>query len=172
LGIFDLTALKWGSNYDAKAEPYVPSNLVTAYYNSSSRYPSAWASQDLKAIFNDAGTSANTTKTGAPTGKKTNTGAIAGGVVGGLAFAAVVGCVAFFCLKLGSKRKNSRLDRLSSSQQADKSYQGYHDGFKEPSMQEPVYQLGTEYARPAEMGSEHGGANQPLMKPVELDSHH
>lgn len=177
LGIFDMTTLTWGSSYDAKAAPYAPSKPVVAYYNSSSRYPTAWASQDLKTIFNDDGaTSVNTNKTNspAPPGKKTNTGAIAGGVVGGLALIAVAGCVFFFCLKLGSKREKARLDKLSSSQQgfSHQSYGSYHDNsYKEMDAQQPKYQLGTETTRLAEMGGEHGGAHQPLMNPIELDAH-
>jgi hypothetical protein len=174
LGIFDMTTLTWGSNYDAKAAPYVPSKPVATYYNTSSRFPSSWASQDLKAIFKDTGTtSVNTTKTnpGASAGKKKNTGAIVGGVVGGLALIAVAGCIFFFCLRLGSKRERSRLDKLSASQQAFP-YNSYHDtSYSEMGVEEPKYQLGTETTRLAEMGGEYGGVNQPLMKPVELDAH-
>ncbi|PMD34733.1 hypothetical protein L207DRAFT_516883 [Hyaloscypha variabilis F] len=172
LGIFDMTELTWGFNYDATAAPYVPSKAVTAYYNSSSRYPSSWANSDLKTIFKDTGaTTVNGTSspTGAPAARKTYTGAIVGSVLGGLALIAVlVVCVFFFCMRLGSRREKSRLDNLGSNQPAF--YQeGYRDNsYNEMGPSEPKYQLGTETTRLAEMGNEHGGANQPLMKPVEL----
>ena len=172
LGIFDMTELTWGFNYDATAAPYVPSKAVTAYYNSSSRYPSSWANADLKTIFKDTGaTTVNGTSspTGAPAARKTYTGAIVGSVLGGLALIAVlVVCVFFFCMRLGSRREKSRLDNLGSNQPAF--YQeGYRDNsYNEMGPSEPKYQLGTETTRLAEMGNEHGGANQPLMKPVEL----
>jgi hypothetical protein len=85
MGIFDMTELTWGSTYNATAAPYVPSKPVSAYYSSSSRYPTAWASQDLKTIFKDTGTTTvtNTTSTATPK-KHTN----AGPVVGGLALIA------------------------------------------------------------------------------------
>lgn len=34
IGVFDLTALKWSSSYNANADPYVQSNLVTKFYAS------------------------------------------------------------------------------------------------------------------------------------------
>lgn len=32
LGLFDITALSWSTNYDAKAEPYVRSDVVSSFY--------------------------------------------------------------------------------------------------------------------------------------------
>jgi hypothetical protein len=169
LGIFDMTGLTWTSNYDATTAPYVPSKPVAAYYNSSSRYPSAWASQDLKAIFQDTGATTvttNGTKTGVPAAKKSNVGAIAGGAIGGLALIAVVGCACFFLWRRSRKEK-ARLVELSASQPAFYDDNAYTT---EMDTQEPKYQLGSETTRRAEMGSDHSAAYQPLMRPVELDS--
>jgi hypothetical protein len=91
--------------------------------------------------------------------------------VGGIALIAVAGFVLFFWLRLRSKREKEMLDKLSATQQAlpHESYQTYHDNScNELDTQEPMYQLGTETTRPAEMGGEHGLANQRLM---ELDAH-
>ena len=34
VGIFDMTALKWSTDYNANADPYVQSDLVNKYYAS------------------------------------------------------------------------------------------------------------------------------------------
>lgn len=34
IGIFDLTSLTWGTNYNANAGPYVQSDLVNKFYAS------------------------------------------------------------------------------------------------------------------------------------------
>jgi hypothetical protein len=113
--------------------------------------------------------STNGTKTGAPAAKKSNVGAIAGGTIGGIALIAVVSCAAFLWRR--SRKQKARLVELSASQPAFY-HSGYHDNAYSTEMdtQEPKYQLGSETTRLAEMGSDHGAAYQPLMRPVELDS--
>jgi hypothetical protein len=55
MGIFGHDRPGMGSEYNATAAPYVPSKPVSAYYSTSSRHPTSWASQDLKTIFKDSG---------------------------------------------------------------------------------------------------------------------
>lgn len=103
MGIFDMTKLTWGFNYDAKAAPYTPPSLVTNYYNASSRFP-VFNNASLAAIINVTTTGAsvsldnstsipsatNTSTTSGEnsntpiTSQRLNTGAIVGGIVGGV----------------------------------------------------------------------------------------
>lgn len=96
LGIFDMSALTWGFNYNADAAAYVPFTQVTNYYNTSSRYPS-FTNTDLAAIFSTTATSTSgPTHTGIPGLKPPHTGAIAGDLVGGVVFLALLAGLVFF----------------------------------------------------------------------------
>jgi len=116
LGIFDLTDLSWGFNYNANAAPYVRSTLVQEYYNTSNRYPSTWSNPDLEAIFNITSSGPAAPSISSPSSSPSpspsssshsNTGAIAGGVAGGVAFLAVLIGLAWILLR--KKRRNSQI---------------------------------------------------------------
>jgi hypothetical protein len=112
LGIFDMTELTWGFNYDSGAAAYSPSqNIVDYYANSSNRYPASWSDPALKTIFETVTTSPTPTNTAITTpppsssGSTSNTGAIAGGVVGGAAAIAIAGILTFFIRKRRNRRQ-------------------------------------------------------------------
>ncbi|KAI9649925.1 hypothetical protein NHQ30_002510 [Ciborinia camelliae] len=110
LGIFDMSELTWGFNYDANAAPYTPPALITNYYNTSSRFP-AFNNASLAPIINLTTTESSTTfnnsasipsatntaiatsEENSNTSHKLNVGVIAGGIAGGvvLAILAILG---------------------------------------------------------------------------------
>jgi hypothetical protein len=113
LAIFDMSTLKWKTDYDAQAAKYEQPDLVKGFYATNDKYPKTWADSDLKALFvKGAGTkgssATDSTSSGSPTptltptpsaaanSEGTNVGAIVGGVVGGLAVLGVIAGVAFF----------------------------------------------------------------------------
>jgi hypothetical protein len=114
LGIFDMTALTWGFNYDAGTAAYsLPQNIVDYYANSSNRYPASWSDPALKTIFETVATTttpANSTISTPPpsSSPNSNTGAIAGGVVGGVVAIAVAGILAFFIRRRRNRRQTAQ----------------------------------------------------------------
>ena len=110
LCIYDMVNLNWTTSYDSKADPYVPSSLVTDFYANNSRYPASWGDPTLSSIFQDqaaigtapATNETNTSNPVAPPKASNPTGAIAGGVVGSIAALALIGAAFFWVLR---KRK-------------------------------------------------------------------
>jgi hypothetical protein len=129
LGIFDMTELTWGFNYNASAAPYTPSLLVSEYYNTSSRYPS-FSDAALATIFNSTAvettsspTSSHSTSPTSPTGtnlpapKPSHTRAIVGGVVGGVAIVALVAGIWFLCWRW--RHRKQRYDAAYTESQPE-----------------------------------------------------
>ncbi|KAG4441290.1 hypothetical protein IFR05_003218 [Cadophora sp. M221] len=100
MGIFDMTNLTWGFNYNPDAAPYARSNVVKDYYaDAKSPFPGTWNNPTLSTIF-EKSTLSNVTALRSPTATSgvpqtgtplpdgssstTNTGAIVGGAVGAI----------------------------------------------------------------------------------------
>ncbi|KAI9792029.1 MAG: hypothetical protein M1833_001278 [Piccolia ochrophora] len=122
IGIFDMTALKWTSGYNATADPYIPPDRVTGFYEQNSRYPS-WDDQELQTLFTTANTASrptsrpsnsSETNDSAVTSRQTNAGAIAGGVVGGIVFLTILACLWYFL-----RRKRRDHAKQHEHEQAD-----------------------------------------------------
>ena len=50
IGVYDLTAMEWSSQYDHQAADYVSPLAVKEYYQSNSRYPE-WSNDEVKSWF-------------------------------------------------------------------------------------------------------------------------
>lgn len=134
LGIFDMTELTWGFDYNANAAPYVPPPLITKYYNTSNRYPT-FDNASLAAVINTTTTvssvssnnsssiSSTNNSTSTPgidsnsstTSRKSNIGAIAGGIAGGIAVV-ILGLLGyiFWLRDQNQKRQEIHNTKLSS----------------------------------------------------------
>ncbi|KAH7125761.1 hypothetical protein B0J11DRAFT_606285 [Dendryphion nanum] len=81
LGIFDMTDMRWKSQYDANASSYKSPQVVRDYYDNNSRYPTQWSSPELAVMFGQTSkppsqTSSlgpDQTKNPVPEGPKSNT---------------------------------------------------------------------------------------------------
>ena len=58
IGVFDMSAMKWASEYDPSAASYVTPNVVKDYYRNNARYPE-WASAQIKQWFTSDGMSSS-----------------------------------------------------------------------------------------------------------------
>lgn len=68
MGIFDMTNLTWGFDYNPDATPYARSNVVKDYHTSAkSPFPGTWSNTTLSAIF-EKSTLSNVTALRSPTG--------------------------------------------------------------------------------------------------------
>jgi hypothetical protein len=114
LGIFDMTDLTWGFNYDANAAPYVHSNLVSNFYSAVSggvQYPQTWSDPDLRAIFKDtrgmttSTPDPQTTGEGSSSSSSVNIGAIVGGVVAGVFVLAAIAAGIFLLLRRRNRKQ-------------------------------------------------------------------
>ncbi|KAF2094245.1 hypothetical protein NA57DRAFT_60877 [Rhizodiscina lignyota] len=114
LSVFDLSALSWGSVYDAEAPPYqVPDALVSVIGggpsgNATMTEPSnGWTEAGLSSLFG----SANSSSSGESSSSRAKTlsgGEIAGIVIGAVAGIAISGaCITLFCLR-HRRSRNSR----------------------------------------------------------------
>jgi hypothetical protein len=98
LGIFDLSAMEWKSQYDASAPAYVTPDVVKSWYKQNGRYPASWDDPVVKSWFIDA--SANTSANANPSSSShSSTGAIVGGVVGGVVGLLLVGALTWFLVR-------------------------------------------------------------------------
>ncbi|KAF2143194.1 uncharacterized protein K452DRAFT_268529 [Aplosporella prunicola CBS 121167] len=112
LGVFDLTELKWKTNYDAGADAYKSPQVVQDWYNQGNAKDVAWRDDQVRALFSaetaaQAGPSNSSSSRDDEDGSTSNnTGAIVGGTVGGVAALLLLACLAWFLLRR-RKRANS-----------------------------------------------------------------
>ena len=107
LGIFDLSAMEWKSQYDASAPAYVTPDVVKTWYKQNGRYPASWDDPVVKSWFIDASTnpSTNTSTNATPSSSShSSTGAIVGGVVGGVGGLLLVGALVWFVIRRRRRR--------------------------------------------------------------------
>lgn len=112
-----MTALKWTSDWDAFADPYIAADVIQQYYKTNSHYPAQWADPALKELFVPSTKTANTTNstatpthTSSPTpipASSNHTGAIAGGAVGGSAFFALLALLAWYIHHQKAKKRTA-----------------------------------------------------------------
>ena len=118
IGVFDMTAFEWASQYTANAAEYESPSVVKDYYSSSYTRP-VWAEATLGDIFRYESTAnySSGSKGGGGGGGGNDTGAIAGGVVGGVVGAALIAGTAFWLfrskrLQKHWKQQDDKLGRL------------------------------------------------------------
>ncbi|APA12662.1 hypothetical protein SS1G_03685 [Sclerotinia sclerotiorum 1980 UF-70] len=133
MGIFDMSELTWGFNYDANAAAYARPALVTNYYNTSSQFPT-FDNASLEAVIkftqNDSSVTLNNSTSGpssantststsggtsnAPaSSQKSKVGAIAGGIAGGVA-AAILAILGYLFWRRRQKRQEINIAKLTS----------------------------------------------------------
>ena len=55
IGIFDMSAMEWTSQYDPNAASYVTPAIIKTYYQKNGRYPTTWSSDEVENWFNGTG---------------------------------------------------------------------------------------------------------------------
>jgi hypothetical protein len=119
LGIFDLSAMEWKSQYDASAPAYVTPDVVKSWYKQNGRYPASWDDPVVKSWFIDA--SANTSANANPSSSShSSTGAIVGGVVGGVVGLLLVGALTWFLVR---RHRRPRIAVMEKEIQPGEEYQ-------------------------------------------------
>jgi hypothetical protein len=128
LGVFDMTALTWGTNYDANAPAYDAPNVIKQAY--ASPFEVQWSSSEVRDLFMKV---SNTTQPpgGSSSGDKnqassTPVGAIVGGVVGGIALLAIAGLAVFFYRRQQKKKAGMANQSMQSTHNAPAPY-GNHE---------------------------------------------
>lgn len=129
IGVYDLSALEWKTDFDAEAAPYVTPDVIKEYYQLNGAGPAEWTDDGVEAWFQQARTrrpgsgGSNSTQSGddgssgATSGNNrdggdddngdhhdSNTGAIVGGVVGGVAGLALVCGIVWFVVRRRRRR--------------------------------------------------------------------
>ncbi|PKS06218.1 hypothetical protein jhhlp_006964 [Lomentospora prolificans] len=153
LGIFDLSELKWSTEYDADAADYVASDVVKDWYRNTGIQSVQWSSEATQELFSRQ-VNESQDETGSKS-KFTNTGAIVGGVVGGLAVLGLIAAAIFLVRRRKQRRRTPSNEGSHSS--GDVSLQ---NGMKKPIEIDSI-------VLPAELPSQESGAISKAS-PVEL----
>lgn len=99
-----MTTNTWSANYDADAEKYTRSDVLTNAIGTR-KQPDSWSDPALASLF--ARASPSSTSISSPTPQPDNKGAIIGGAVGGVVAVLLLAGILAFCLIRRRKRKRA-----------------------------------------------------------------